>query len=143
MNQTDDPILQLLSTYKAAVLAKDVERFTALYDRDVRAFDMWGAWSLDGIASWRDMAAGWFGSLGTDRVIVEFNDVQTTIGEDIAVVQTFIKYQAIDPDGIELRSMDSRMTLTLRRSANGWKIFHQHSSCPVDPASVQVMFKRE
>lgn len=143
MNRPDEPILQLLSDYQAAVLEKDVERFTALYDRDLRVFDMWGVWSYDGSAPWRDMAAGWFGSLGEERVVVNFSDVQTIVGADHAVVHAFIKYRAIAPDGGELRSMDNRLTLTLRRGANGWKIFHQHSSCPIDRTTVQVMFKRE
>lgn len=142
MTQTDDQILHILSHYKAAVLAKDVERFTALYDRDLRVFDMWGVWSYDANSSWREMAADWFGSLGTDRVVVNFSDVQTIVGADIAVIHAFIRYQAIDTDGIELRSMDNRLTMTVRRSDNGWKILHQHSSCPIDRTTVQVMFKR-
>jgi uncharacterized protein (TIGR02246 family) len=142
MTQPDDSIQQLLSDYQAAVLEKDVERFTALFDRDLRAFDMWGVWSYDGIGSWREMAASWFGSLGTERVVVDFSDVRTIVGADLAVVQAFIKYQAIATDGIELRSMDNRLTLTLRRSADEWKIFHQHSSCPIDRTTVQVIFKR-
>ena len=71
-------ITQVLDAYKTAVYAKDVDAFVALYDRDVRIFDMWGRWSYDGAEAWRKMVTDWFGSLGTERVGVEFADVQIT-----------------------------------------------------------------
>jgi hypothetical protein len=69
VNEFDDPIQQTLYDYEAAVLAKDIDGFVALYDRDVLVFDMWRTWSYRGIAAWREMVAGWFGSLGAERVI--------------------------------------------------------------------------
>ncbi|WP_404615797.1 hypothetical protein [Rhodanobacter hydrolyticus] len=51
MNERTDPVVQILDSYKAAVFAKDVDAFAALYDDDVHVFDMWGAWSLQGIQS--------------------------------------------------------------------------------------------
>jgi ketosteroid isomerase-like protein len=138
----DNPVLQVLDDYKAAVLAQDVDAFVSLYDPDLSVFDMWGVWSYDGIGPWRDMVAGWFGSLGTDRVIVDFSDTQVVSGQDVCVLHTFMKFKAIDPAGVELRSMDNRLTMTLRRAGEAWKIVHQHSSCPVDPKTIAVMFKR-
>jgi ketosteroid isomerase-like protein len=136
-----NPIPQILDDYKAAVFAKDVDSFVALYDPQVTAFDMWGVWSYNGIAAWRDMAAHWLGSLGTERVIVDFSDAQSVVGEDVAVVHAFVNYKALSADGVELRSMDNRLTLTLRNQGDGWKIVHQHSSCPVD-GEAKVIFRR-
>jgi uncharacterized protein (TIGR02246 family) len=138
-----NPILQVLDDYKAAVFAKDVDSFVALYDKDVSVFDMWGVWSYNGIAAWREMAARWFGSLGAERVIVDFSDAQSIVGQDLAVVHAFVTYKAITADGVELRSMDNRLTVTLRQKDNGWKIVHQHTSSPIDLGTVQVIFKRE
>lgn len=142
MEKAADPILQVLHQYKAAVLAKDVDAFVALYDPDILAFDMWGVWTYEGIASWRNMVEGWFGSLGAERVIVDFSEAQTTVSQDLAVVHAFVSYKAVAADGEELRSMDNRMTATLRQTGEGWKIFHQHSSSPIDPATTKVIFKR-
>jgi ketosteroid isomerase-like protein len=136
------PILQVLDDYKAAVFAKDVDSFVALYDEDVLVFDMWAVWSYDGIASWRDMAAGWFGSLGNERVIVDFSDARTTVGQDLALVDAFVTYKAVTADGVELRSMDNRQTMALRRKNDGWKIIHQHTSSPIDVDTAKVIFKR-
>ncbi|MCP3723405.1 nuclear transport factor 2 family protein [Paraburkholderia sp. CNPSo 3272] len=142
MDRAADPILQVLHQYKAAVLAKDVDAFVALYDPDIRAFDMWGAWTYEGIASWRNMVEGWFGSLGAERVIVDFSEAHTTVSQDLAVVHAFVSYKAVAADGEELRSMDNRVSATLRQTVEGWKIFHQHSSSPIDPATTKVIFKR-
>jgi ketosteroid isomerase-like protein len=63
VTDTDQPIRQLLAGYQAAVLAKDVDAFVALYADDVLVYELWGTWTQD-IASWRAMARGWFESLG-------------------------------------------------------------------------------
>jgi ketosteroid isomerase-like protein len=107
VSKLDDPILQALHEYKAAVFAKDVDQFVALYDPDVRVFDMWGVWSYDGIEAWREMAAGWFGSLGTERVFVDFFDVRTIVAQDLAVVHAFATYKAVTAGGMQLRSLDN------------------------------------
>jgi ketosteroid isomerase-like protein len=138
----DNPVLQVLEDYKAAVFAKDIDAFIALYDEDVLVFDMWGVWSYHGIASWRDMAARWFGSLGTERVIVDFSDVQTIAAEDLAVVHAFVKYKAVSADGVDLRSLDNRLTVTLRKKGDGWKVVHEHTSSPIDFETAKVMFQR-
>jgi uncharacterized protein (TIGR02246 family) len=137
-----NPILQVLDDYKAAVFAKDVDAFIARYDEDVVAFDMWGVWSYNGVAAYRQMVTGWFGSLGTDRVIVDFSNVQSIVGQDLAVIHTFVSYKAITPDGTELRSMDNRLTLTLSHKGDEWKIVHQHSSSPIEFDTTKAIFKR-
>ena len=142
MDKAANPILQVLQDYKAAVFAKDVDAFVGLYAPDILAFDMWGAWTYEGIASWRSMVKGWFGSLGAESVVVDFSEAQTAISGELAAVHAFVAYKAVTADGEELRSMDNRITATLRQTAEGWKIFHQHSSAPIDPATTKVIFKR-
>jgi ketosteroid isomerase-like protein len=66
----DTPIRQVMEAYQAAVFAKDVDAIVALYDQDVRVFDLWSTWSYDGAEAWRGMVAGWFDSLGTAQVAV-------------------------------------------------------------------------
>jgi ketosteroid isomerase-like protein len=139
----DDTILQVLDSYKTAVFAKDLDAFVALYDQDVRVFDMWGRWSYDGIAAWREMAAGWFGSLGSERVIVEFKDPHTVVAQDLAVVHVFVTFKAVNADGAYLRSLDSRLTATLRQRGDAWMIVHEHSSSPIDFETTKAMFNHQ
>ena len=104
-----------------------------LYAADVRVFDMWGCWSYDGLEAWRSMAAGWFGSLGTERVGVDFHDVQ---GHGIARARRDAPASSPTPglaaEGQALRSLQSRHTWMLRPDAGDWKIVHEHSSGPAD-----------
>jgi ketosteroid isomerase-like protein len=138
----DNPILQVLEDYTAAVWAKNVDSLVALYDPQTVVFDMWGAWLHNGIASWRSVVEGWFGSLGSERVIVAFSESQTIVAADLAVIHAFASYKAVDADGKELRAMDNRLTMTLRRHADGWKIVHQHTSSPIEVGTAQVVFRR-
>jgi uncharacterized protein (TIGR02246 family) len=132
----------LLDAYRDAVRAKDVDAFIAIFADDVRVFDMWGTWSHDGIDSWREMAVGWFGSLGDELVQVDFDDVQTTIGDDTAVLSAFVTFAGLSADGEELRSMNNRLTWGLRKTGGSWKVVHEHTSAPVEMATGQVDLRR-
>jgi uncharacterized protein (TIGR02246 family) len=121
----------LLDSYAAAARAKDVEAFLDLYADDVRSFDLWGVWSYDGKDALRAMVTEWFGSVGTDQIAVEFADVRTEEGADVAGVSAFTRFSGITEAGVEERSMNNRLTWILRRDGDGWKITHEHSSAPV------------
>ena len=135
-------VAALLESYRDAVYAKDVEAFVAIFADDVRVFDMWGAWSHDGIDSWREMAVGWFGSLGDELVRVAFDEVQTTVGDDTAVLSAFVTFAGLSADGEELRSMNNRLTWGLRKTGGTWKVVHEHTSAPVEMATGKVDLER-
>jgi uncharacterized protein (TIGR02246 family) len=133
----------LLAAYGAAVYEKDVDAFVSLYDEDVRVFDQWGPWSYDGADAWRRMVTEWFGSLGSERVAVESEDVQTTVGNGVAAVHAFLTFKGLSADGEELRAMNNRLTWTLRRAGDGsWKIVHEHTSAPADFETATVSLER-
>jgi ketosteroid isomerase-like protein len=142
MSNVDDPASNFVSRYAAAVHAKDVDAFVALYDDDVNVFDMWGAWSYDGIAAWRGMAQGWFGSLGDERVVVEFSELERIAAPDLVVARAFVRYTAVDATGARLRSLNNRMSVALRRVGAVWKVVHEHSSSPIDLETTKAMFSR-
>ena len=132
---------QMLDRYAAAVRAKDVDAFVGLYADDVRTFDLWSEWSYDGKPAFREMVTEWFGSLPDDEVVaVEFDEIRTQAGEDVAAVSAFTTFAAVAPDGTELRSMNNRLTWILRKDADGaWKIVHEHTSAPAgDEGKVQL-----
>ena len=138
-----DVIEQLLEEYAESVRAKDVDRFVALYDDAVRVFDMWGRWSYDGVAAWREMAVEWFGSLGSEQVAVEFEEVQTMVGDDVAVANAFVTFRGLSAEGDELRAMHNRLTWALRKQPDGtWKVVHEHSSAPADFETGKVQLQR-
>lgn len=133
---------EMLEAYAAAVRAKDVEGFVGLYEDDVRTFDLWSEWSYDGRDAVRGMVTEWFGSLGTDVVAVEFDEVRTQGGDDVGAVSAFLTFRGLSAEGEELRSMNNRLTWVLRKDADGaWKIAHEHTSAPAGEGG-KVQLKR-
>jgi uncharacterized protein (TIGR02246 family) len=142
VDEREQPIAQVMEAYKAAVFAKDVDAFVGLYDQGVRVFDMWGVWSYSGVAAWREMVADWFGSLGSERVVVAMNDVQIIVAPDLAVAHAFVTYTGQSAEGKALRAMQNRMTWALKQQDGGWKIVHEHTSAPVDFETSKVLLQR-
>lgn len=142
VTESDAPILQLLERYRAAVHAKDVDGFCALFADDLRVFDMWGRWSHDGLPAWRAMATAWFDSLGDERVLVEFDEVRTRVLGDMATAHAFVTFSAVSPTGETLRSLNNRLTWVLQHQSDRWQVIHEHTSAPVDNATGKPMFQR-
>lgn len=114
MNDIDQTIGRLAGIYESAVYSKDVESFMAMYLSDVRISDLWDVWSYDGAAAWRRSVEAWFGSLGSERVIVEVAIVRTHATRELAVVEGSFTYRAVSAAGEALRSMRNRLTWVLK-----------------------------
>ena len=141
-SKSNEAVGALLEKYRAAVYAKDTESFLALYTADARIFDMWVEWSHEGIESWRRVVTQWFDSLKSDRDVVEFHEVRTTISGDMAAVDAFVQFTAVSAEGNKLRSMQERLTWTLAQKDGAWKITHQHTSGPIDFNTMKVILQR-
>jgi ketosteroid isomerase-like protein len=135
-------IHDMLHAYKAAVFAKDVDAYIALYDDNVRIFDMWQDWSCQGGAEWRASTEVWFNSLGNERVLVDTDEVNVHIADTLATLDGFIGFSAQSPEGAILRSLTSRLTWILELRNPGWKIVHQHTSAPIDFKTTKAIFSR-
>lgn len=140
--ENDSPFHLALAAYAQAVLTKDVDAFVALYDPDVHVFDMWGKWSLRGLVAWRGMVVDWFSSLGDEHVVVTSDDEGSTVAGELAVGHAILTYTAITPDGTKLRSLSNRVSMGLRKSGGSWKIFHEHTSAPIDHHSQKAILQR-
>jgi ketosteroid isomerase-like protein len=142
MDNSENRILGVLEAYKAAAYERDVDAFLRLYDPEARVFDAWDVWSYEGAAARRSAIEQWFASLGTERVRVIFDDVQITVGQDLAVVSAIGTYAAISTDGAELRSMQNRFTWALKLDGDAWKIVHEHTSTPIRSSDTKALFHR-
>lgn len=135
-------LASLYQTYRNAIFKKDLDAFTSIFDEKVRVFDMWEQWTYEGLAAWREMAKEWFASLGTNRDVVSFDDVQIEASGELATLTAFVKFTAISETGEELRFLQNRLTWVARKKEEGWKIIHQHGSGPIDFKTMKVMLKR-
>jgi ketosteroid isomerase-like protein len=135
-------IESLFETYKNAVFQKDAEAYASIFDDEVRIFDMWMDWSSDGLAVWREIAKEWFGSLGSERVVVAFEGIRIQAGGELAAATAFVRFAAISEQGEELRYLENRLTWIVQKKEKGWKITHQHTSGPIDFETMKVILKR-
>jgi len=131
----------LFDRYKQSVYQKDTESFLALFDENVRVFDMW-AWTYDGLAAWRQMVTGWFAGLGADRDVVTFDDIRIQQSGEMAVASTIARFAAVSEKGEELRVLQNRLTWAGQKKNGVWKIIHEHSSGPVDGSTMKVQLRR-
>jgi uncharacterized protein (TIGR02246 family) len=131
----------LFETYKNAVFQKDVEAFLSIFDENLRVFDMW-EWNYEGLAPWRKLVEGWFGSLGTERVVVTFEEIRIEPTGEMAVASAYARFAAITEQGVELRYLQNRLTWVAQKKEGVWKIIHEHTSGPVDGKTMQVLLKR-
>jgi len=141
VSDADQPLLAALAAYQAAVLAKDVDAFVSIYADDAQIFKLWGTWVHD-IASWREMATGWFAFLGDQRSIVEAHGVRTQVSGDMAMLTASLTYRAVDVAGQELRSLDNRLSWVLRQRGGRWQVVHEHTSVPLAHEDGKGIFKR-
>jgi ketosteroid isomerase-like protein len=142
-NENENSVQQVLDAYKAAVYAKNVDAFMAIYDQNIEVFDMWGLpWRYQGAQSWRGMAEGWFHGLGDERVVVDIENMQVKSTTQMAFVSAFVKYTALSSEGKPLRWLQNRMTCVLEPKNGVWKITHEHTSAPVDHSTLKVSLSR-
>jgi ketosteroid isomerase-like protein len=137
-----EAIESIFETYKNSVFQKNVEAFVSIFDEKVRIFDMWQRWSYDGLSDWREMVENWFDSLGENKDIVEFSDIQIQSTGEMAVVTAFVKFRAVSEKGEELRYLENRLTWVIQKKQNDWKIIHQHTSGPIDFQTMKVILQR-
>jgi len=142
VNDVETQVRRSIQTYTSAVLAKNAETFMHLYDPDVRVFDTWGRWSYEGAAAWRIAVEGWFSSLGTETVRVAFDDVQITGDRGFAALSAVVTYTGLSAQGVELRSMQNRLSWVFRTSGHVLRICHEHTSVPVGFEDTKGIFQR-
>ena len=142
MSDTDKSITRILESYQAAVLAKDAQALMRLYDPAVRVFDAWGVWSYEGAQAWQMAVEAWFTSLGAERVKVSFDDVQSTVGREMAMVSAIVTYAGFSAQGEPLRAMQNRISWVLRTTGHVLRIVHEHTSAPVGFEDMKAILQR-
>jgi ketosteroid isomerase-like protein len=143
MNNPDEIVHSVIEAYRQAVFDQDTDAFMRLYHPGVRVFDSWEVWSYENADDRRKSVHGWLSTLGEDRVRVTAEDVQVWGERPMLVASAVFGYAAFSSAGVELRSMQNRLTWVLRPDVLGWKIVHEHTSLPVRGEDAKAIFKRE
>ena len=143
MPELDSAVARIQASYASAVLQRDAEAFTRLYDPAVRVFDAWGVWEYKGAELWRRAVEGWFTSLGTERVKVTFAETESHGSAAMAITSAIATYAGFSAQGEEVRSMQNRITWGLRTTGHVLRIVHEHTSAPVGFEDMKAILQRQ
>lgn len=130
-NQHDSKaeIRALIEERAAALRRKDAKGFVARQAADYSLYSLYSMGSplaadqanVEDVDAW---FAGWRGPLG-----YEVRDLDITADGDVAFCHGFARMSGTKTDG-EAVDLWFRLTLGLRRTAEGWTIMHEHESVP-------------
>lgn len=122
-------IRALIEQRAAALRRKDAKGFVACQSADYALYSLYtmGSPLAADQASDEDVDgwfAGWDGPIG-----YEVRDLDIAADGDVAFCRGFARMSGTKTDG-EVVDLWFRLTLGLRRAADGWTIVHEHESVP-------------
>lgn len=129
----EDGIRELIDAQVDAFRRKDAAEAIALLDEQVVAFEMIPPLAIPpGAARDEQAMAAWFA--GWDGPIeIEVRDLVIHVSGDLAFTHSLNRLSGTRAGGGQT-DIWMRSTLGLRRTPEGWRIVHGHSSVPFDPA---------
>lgn len=127
--------------YKKSTYEKDVFMMLELYDENVVIYDMWDKYVIQGKNNLKIMIREWFDSLKTEKVVVDFSNVEIKIDENLAFAHAFIFYKALSCQEEILRQMKNRITVCFIKKEECWKVIHQHTSIPISSKDISGIFE--
>ncbi len=124
-------ILALLRAQEAATARGDADGVIAPLADDLVTYDMpppleyrgAGQPYADGLTKWFETWEG--------QVRVELADPTIIVDHDLAIVFGLSRMRGVKKDGGPLDSWNRR-TIALQRREGAWRIFHEHSSYPME-----------
>lgn len=124
-------IEEFFQIYQTSAWRKDTRAMIDLYDEQAVIFDMWDQGYQLNSVEWAKSIEDWLGSLGDEKVNVEFEMVRIHQSGNTGFASALIQFQAISREGFILRRMKNRITLGFSKVEAGWKVVHQHTSAPI------------
>ena len=127
---SNDEIRELITAAEAAMKDGDAQRLIDRYTDDVVKFDLAPPLGRRGDDA-RDVARqqAWFATFD-GSVDLQVTELEIEVGGDLAWAYSLNRLSAT-PKGMDFAfEMWFRATYGLRRTADGWRIAHEHSSTP-------------
>ena len=134
-------IKNFFTNYKEAVWQKDAAALLGLYNKDLVAFDMWDQGFYGSLKEWTPEIQNWLGSLGDEKVQVDFAEIQSYASDTVGFASAYISFQAILPDGKVLRGMTNRISVGFTKENGGWTVVHQHISAPIRSSDLTAVLE--
>ena len=121
-------IAEAFARWESALRDKDLDALRECYDPNVTMFDIGTQ-----IAGYDNLAALWNACFPyfPNPIACERKDLRIEISGDLAVAMFLSRMTGMAVDHPSVRSW-FRTTFCFRKSKGRWRIFHEHSSFPVD-----------
>lgn len=129
-------IKELLQQWADAIRVKDADALAECYEPNVRSFDL--ASQMDNFAELRHVWESCFPYFG-ETIGTEREAIKVATSDDLAVATFYSRLTGIPGDHPSMRAW-MRSTVCFRRGEDGWKIFHDHISMPVDCAQEKPIY---
>jgi uncharacterized protein (TIGR02246 family) len=135
--ETEARLRESIDAWAKAVRNRDLPAILAHYAPDVVAFDAVGPLRFVGRESYADHWRGCM-TMCPGEMIFELRDVQVVVAGDHAYACWLCRCGTTD--GKEEQCAWMRATAVWRRSEEGWRIVHEHSSAPFNPETGKAVF---
>lgn len=142
--EVQSDIQSLISAYQAATQKLDIDALMALYADYARVFDLMTPWESKGADAWRESVIGWFQEvekMGGNGDAV-FSDVTIVESGDLAILFANVEYSHGTAEG-KRESMWNRLTWGLGEDNGEWRIFHEHTSAPLQEPEMLPVFSKD
>jgi ketosteroid isomerase-like protein len=117
-------ILELIETWRQAVLAKDAAALVRHYAPDVVVFDVVPPASFRGVEPYRENWQRWFDSM-KGPLTFEMRDVEVAASGELAYAHSVNRVAVGEQEDIV------RATVCFRKIGGEWRVVHEHASVPL------------
>ena len=121
-------IRDLLTSWAAAVRAKDLRAILANHAADISMFDVPPPFESRGIQAYQDTWALFY-SAQPEPVAFDIKRMDVVAGADVGFAYALMQCAEIAQDGRRV-PLDFRLTVGLRKIDARWTIVHEHHSVP-------------
>ena len=138
--QTQDKkdVEALIESWVVAARIGDVKTILGLYTPDILAFDAIGSLQFKGTDAYRKHWEICMSHMSGGEMIMEVHELDVHVGGDIAFAHYVSLCGGTDENGKEQTGW-MRATVCCQKTANGWRICHEHYSAPFDPETMMMM----
>ncbi|GAK45780.1 conserved protein [Tepidicaulis marinus] len=137
----EDAIRALIDDWIKAAKAGDVGKIMTLYTPDIRAFDAISKLEFKGLEAYRTHWKMCMEMMPGSEMIMDLHDLEIEQSGELAFAHYLSLCGGTDEKG-ETQTGWMRATVCCRKTAEGWKISHEHYSSPFDPETMQIINAR-
>jgi uncharacterized protein (TIGR02246 family) len=136
--QDEVEIRQLMSDWRSALCAKDLDGMLRHYSPDVLFFDVVPPYQHKGAAAYRGSWEACFPYL-PPSIGSEMQDLNITVNGDMALAHGLHRITDL-ATGAPATCNWVRATVVYRRTRGQWQVVHEHVSVPFDPMTSKAAF---